>query len=1003
MTLIKERQKSLTIGFKSENLFSILEDIRKKNSKQEFSSLRDTAIKKFLEFDINLQLAVLEAKNAFVQIIEKNPEFLQKIESELVLELRQGLLNFYSDDAVTPFIPLSAKGPWIVTLKGGVIYDAGGYGMLGFGHNPDFIKKVLEKDFAMANVMTTSVSQRSVINLLKSKIGNNKCPYYSFAFMNSGSEAVEVATRISDANAKTLTDFGAIHYGKKIKYLALKNSFHGRTYRAALASGSKIETYKQLASFRDSERLVVIEPNNLNELLKTFQNAEKENVFFEMMFLEPVMGEGNAGYAISPEFYALARQLTKEQGTLLLVDSIQAGLRCQGVLSICDYQGFENLEAPDFETFSKAISGGQYPISVLALTEKSNSLYKAGLYGNTMTGNPRGLNIISEVLENSNTELKNNIISKGRELRASLEMLQIDFPDLIEEVRGKGLLISIKLNNKFPVSAKNGIEKQLRQKGLNVIHSGGNRLRFTPWFLINQKEIDLIVETLKLEFKKYKFDDLKIEEKQDMKLLQTKNTKNFLSSISPIDNAILDTVSISTDEDYEEIINLQSKAFLEWRNIPAPKRGLIIKEIGQEIAKVKDELGKLVSLETGKILEEGKGEVQEIIDLIDYAVGLSRQLNGNTMQSERPLHKMFEQWQPLGIVGVITAFNFPVAVWGWNAMLAAICGNVVLWKPSELAPLSAIAINNIAKKVTEKNGFKNIFEIIIGDSPHFGKKIAADKKIALVSATGSTEMGRSVGESVAKRLGKVILELGGNNAVIVMEDADLDLAVPAIVFGAVGTAGQRCTTTRRVIVHKDLKQELTNRLVNAYKQIKIGNPLDSKTLVGPLINKKAVQNFLEGIEIIKSQGGKILYGGELAKGQTSDLYVVPTLVDAKREMQIINKEIFAPILYILECENIDSAIEINNNVPQGLSSAIFTKNVQYSEKFISASGSDCGIANINLGTSGAEIGGAFGGEKETGGGRESGSDSWKAYMRRQTTTLNFSNKLPLAQGIKFEV
>lgn len=475
-----------------------------------------------------------------------------------------------------------------------------------------------------------------------------------------------------------------------------------------------------------------------------------------------------------------------------------------------------------------------------------------------------------------------------------------------------------------------------------------------------------------------------------------------LKSFSPIDGRELGIVPVTKDSEYDIVVEELSQEYLRWKNLPAPQRGQIIREIGEEIRKSKDELGEIISLETGKILEEGKGEIQEIIDVIDYAVGLSRQLCGNVMKSERVDHRMLEQWHPLGIVGVITAFNFPAAVWGWNALIAAVCGNVILWKPSEITPLISLAINNIARKVTAEHGYPGVFGLVIGEGI-LGQKMTQDSRIPLISATGSCKMGSTVAQAVGKRLGKTLLELGGNNAVIVMDDADLNLAVPSIVFGAVGTAGQRCTSTRRVIVQKGIKKTLVEKLLNAYKQIVVGDPLNSKTLVGPLINAKAVESYLTAVKKIKEQGGEILTGGNLIEDLPSSFYVEPTIVLASKEMEIVKEETFAPILYIQEVENLSEAIELNNSVPQGLSSAIFTESLKNSEIFISEAGSDCGIANVNIGTSGAEIGGAFGGEKDTGGGRESGSDSWKSYMRRQTTTINYSDKLPLAQGIKFEI
>jgi len=477
----------------------------------------------------------------------------------------------------------------------------------------------------------------------------------------------------------------------------------------------------------------------------------------------------------------------------------------------------------------------------------------------------------------------------------------------------------------------------------------------------------------------------------------------ILESHSPIDKALLGKVQVATKDQYETIVKEAHQTFLAWRKVPAPQRGEVVRQIGNAIREKKAELGRLISLEVGKILAEGEGEVQEAIDIADFAVGLSRQLYGNSMHSERKNHRMYEQWHPLGVVGVISAFNFPMAVWAWNAMLAAVCGDVVIWKPSELTPLCAIAINNICREVAAKHGFPGLFSLVIGDSPELGKLMASDRRVPLVSATGSCAMGRSVGESVAKRLGRSILELGGNNAIIVLKDADLDLVVRATLFGAAGTAGQRCTSTRRVLVERALEKQYIERVVAGYKQIKVGNPLESGNLMGPLINKTAVEKFQHAITEIKKSGGEILFGGEVLKGMPSDLYVQPTIVRAKADLPIVQEETFAPILYVIGIDSLEEAIQIQNSVPQGLSSAIFTRNLQAAERFLSAEGSDCGIANVNIGTSGAEIGGAFGGEKDTGGGRESGSDSWKQYMRRQTNTINYGNDLPLAQGIKFDV
>lgn len=474
-------------------------------------------------------------------------------------------------------------------------------------------------------------------------------------------------------------------------------------------------------------------------------------------------------------------------------------------------------------------------------------------------------------------------------------------------------------------------------------------------------------------------------------------------SLSPIDNSKIASIFQATDDEYEQVISDAAEQFKSWREYPAPKRGEMVRQIGNLMRENISELGYLVSLETGKILAEGIGEIQEAIDIADFAVGLSRQLYGLSMHSERASHRMYEQWHPLGVVGVITAFNFPAAVWAWNAMIAAVCGDVVVWKPSEQTPLIAVAMQNIASKVASEHGFPAVFNLLVSDGPRVGEMLAKDKRVPLISATGSCRMGRSVAVEVSQRLGKLILELGGNNAVIIAEDADLDLVIPSTVFGSVGTAGQRCTTTRRVFVHQSLVDNFINRMLNAYKQVVIGNPLEQNVLMGPLINQFAVDNYLKVIAEIPKQGGQILCGGKLVSGMPSNLYVEPTIVRAPKEMPLLKEETFAPILYVVSVENVSQAIELNNQVDQGLSSAIFTRSLAYSEQFLSHTGSDCGIANVNLGTSGAEIGGAFGGEKDTGGGRESGSDSWKQYMRRQTNTINFSKELPLAQGIKFDL
>ena len=472
-------------------------------------------------------------------------------------------------------------------------------------------------------------------------------------------------------------------------------------------------------------------------------------------------------------------------------------------------------------------------------------------------------------------------------------------------------------------------------------------------------------------------------------------------SYNPTNESIIANVFEASEADYENIVTEASTAFKEWRKVPAPIRGDLVRKMGNALREKKDALGSLVSLEMGKIKEEGNGEVQEMIDIADFAVGQSRMLYGNTMHSERPNHRMYEQWHPLGPVGVISAFNFPVAVWAWNAFIAAITGDTVIWKPSSSTPLTAVAVQHICNDVLVQNGYKGIFNLIIGKGSTIGEKMLSDKRLPLISFTGSTLMGRHVAEVVSKRFGKTILELGGNNAILVDKTADLELAIPAIVFGAVGTAGQRCTSTRRVIVHESISEILTDRLLNAYSQVNIGNPLEKGTLMGPLVNQGAVDSYLNALEKVKSSGGEILCGGKIIDGD--GYFVEPTIAKVKNHWDIVQDETFAPILYIMEYEHLTQAIDMHNDVPQGLSSSMFTTNVQNAELFLSSVGSDCGIANINIGTSGAEIGGAFGGEKETGGGRESGSDSWKQYMRRQTNTINWSNDLPLAQGIKFDI
>jgi aldehyde dehydrogenase (NAD+) len=478
-----------------------------------------------------------------------------------------------------------------------------------------------------------------------------------------------------------------------------------------------------------------------------------------------------------------------------------------------------------------------------------------------------------------------------------------------------------------------------------------------------------------------------------------------IDSFSPVDGCLIASVNSATEVEYEACILKAQEAFKIWRMVPAPKRGEIIRQMGDALRKHKENLGKLVSYEMGKSLQEGLGEVQEMIDICDYAVGLSRQLHGLTMHSERPLHRMYEQWHPLGIVGIISAFNFPVAVWSWNSMIAWVCGDVCIWKPSEKTPLCAIACQNIISEILKKNNVpEGVSCLVIGDAK-IGQLISHDKRVPLVSATGSTRMGKAVGAAVGARLGRSLLELGGNNAIIISEHADMDMAIRAVVFGAVGTAGQRCTTTRRLIIHESVYEAVKQKLAAAYKQLKIGNPLNTENHVGPLIDKAAVEMYCKAIEEVQKEGGKVfIEGGVLSgEGYESGCYVKPCVIEAKNNFRMVQEETFAPILYIMSYKNIEEAIELQNNVVQGLSSAIMTLNMRESELFLSHQGSDCGIANVNIGTSGAEIGGAFGGEKETGGGRESGSDSWKAYMRRQTNTLNWGNELPLAQGIKFDI
>ncbi|KPP98664.1 MAG: alpha-aminoadipic-delta-semialdehyde dehydrogenase [Bacteroidetes bacterium HLUCCA01] len=478
-----------------------------------------------------------------------------------------------------------------------------------------------------------------------------------------------------------------------------------------------------------------------------------------------------------------------------------------------------------------------------------------------------------------------------------------------------------------------------------------------------------------------------------------------IDSFSPIDGAKIGSVYSTTREEYETVITAAQDAFKTWRMMPAPQRGEIVRQIGEALRRHKDDLGRLVSLEMGKIYQEGLGEVQEMIDICDFAVGLSRQLYGLSMHSERPEHRMYEQYHPLGVVGVISAFNFPVAVWSWNAMIAAVCGDTIVWKPSEKTPLCAVACQNIIQDVLKENNLpEGIFNMINGDR-QVGEWMTTDKRVPLISATGSIRMGKQVAQVVAARLGKSLLELGGNNAIIVTPQADIEMAVRATVFGAVGTAGQRCTSTRRLIVHESIFEQVKDRLVAIYKNISIGSPLEEGTLVGPLIDKQAVDAMQNALNQLRESGGEVVYGGEVLDGEpyASGTYVRPAICVAENHYQIVQDETFAPILYLIRYSELDEAIAYHNGVVQGLSSAIFTLNLREAERFLSHVGSDCGIANVNIGTSGAEIGGAFGGEKETGGGRESGSDAWKVYMRRQTNTINWGSSLPLAQGIRFDV
>jgi len=475
----------------------------------------------------------------------------------------------------------------------------------------------------------------------------------------------------------------------------------------------------------------------------------------------------------------------------------------------------------------------------------------------------------------------------------------------------------------------------------------------------------------------------------------------WVESLNPATGELIARVRSSTTREYERLMGAAVTTAGEWRRLPAPRRGEAVRLIAEELRANKSALGSLVALEVGKIKAEGDGEVQEMIDIADFAVGQSRMLYGLSMHSERPQHRMYEQWHPLGIVGILSAFNFPVAVWSWNAFLAAICGNVSVWKPSPKAPLCAIAVQHLVNRVLEQHGFPAAFQLFIEGGKDLAERFVADRRVALISFTGSTAVGRQVAERVARRLGKCLLELGGNNAIIVDKQANLDLAVPSIVFGAVGTAGQRCTSTRRVFVHESRREELEKRLLGAYQQVRIGNPLDPATLMGPLIDAGAVERFLGAVDELRKAGGEILCGGQARKGP--GYFVEPVLARARNDWKIVQTETFGPILYLIPVRSLDEAIELQNSVDHGLSSAIFTDSLQHAEQFLSAEGSDCGIANVNIGTSGAEIGGAFGGEKDTGGGRESGSDAWKAYMRRQTNTINWGCSLPLAQGIDFDL
>jgi L-aminoadipate-semialdehyde dehydrogenase len=473
-----------------------------------------------------------------------------------------------------------------------------------------------------------------------------------------------------------------------------------------------------------------------------------------------------------------------------------------------------------------------------------------------------------------------------------------------------------------------------------------------------------------------------------------------LVSYNPATGDPIATVVQATSAAYERVVERAVQAFSMWRTVPAPRRGQLMRDVGQALRELKEPLGELVTLEMGKIRPEGWGEVQEMIDIADFAVGLSRQLYGVTTQSERPGHRMYEQWHPLGPIGIITAFNFPVAVWSWNAAIAAVCGDTMVWKPASAVALCAIAVQHVVNRVAADHGVAGLFTLVIGPGATIGERMIADPRLPLVSFTGSVLMGRRVAEVVARRLGRTILELGGNNGILVTEDADLDLAVRAIVFGAVGTAGQRCTSTRRIIAHRSVAGELANRLVRAYRQVRVGNPIADGVLMGPLVNEEAVDAMMKALDVVRAQGGEVLIGGQ-RRPDLGPCYAEPTLVRMPAQTPIVCEETFAPILYLMEYESLDEAIAMHNGVPQGLSSAIFTRNLLAAERFLSATGSDCGLANVNVGTSGAEIGLGFGGEKETGGGRESGSDAWKLYMRRQSNVINWSTELPLAQGIEF--